>query len=175
MEKHTLLETLNKALAMEEKGYKLYKDVSKKSINSATKRTFDFLANSEILHIERIRKFCNELKEKGELHLVKFADVKNNQNEDLDMFSRSISSLKEKVKPDGSEKKAYRFAKELESNARRYYKNMLKETKDKNLVRLLKFLIEEETKHYALVTNMYTYVSDPYNWFMQEKHPFSKK
>jgi len=175
MEKNTLWEVLNKALEMEEKGYKFYKDISKKSINGSTKKTFDFLANSEILHIENIRKFCKKLKEKDEFPLVKFVDVKNNRNEDFNIFSKSISSLKEKVKPDDSEKKAYRLAKELESNARRYYKNMLKETEDKNLVKLLKFLIEEENKHYGLVTNMYAYVTDPYNWFMQEKHPFSQK
>ena len=63
---------------MEEKGYKFYKQASKKSENNITRRTFDFLADQEILHIENIKDFYKELKGKGKFPSITLNDIKNN-------------------------------------------------------------------------------------------------
>ena len=58
----TLIEVLQKAKDMEQKGYNFYKDAAEKSNNKITKKTFAFLADSEILHIESINIFFGSLK-----------------------------------------------------------------------------------------------------------------
>jgi len=171
MDSRELLETLNKALEMEEKGYKFYKDAAKKSRNNMTTRTFDFLADNETLHIEAIKNFYNTLK-KGKSPSIKLKDVKDKRIEDLDIFSKSISALKEKVKTVDDDKKAYEFAMEFENNGYKYYEDTLKEAKGEELINLLKFLLKEESKHYDLLMNAYTYLTDSHNWFMYEEGSF---
>jgi rubrerythrin len=171
MDSRKLLETLNKALEMEEKGYKFYKDAAKKSQNDMTRKTFDFLADNETLHIEVIKNFYNTLK-KGKSPLIELKDVKSKRLEDLDIFSKSISALNEKVKAVDDDKKAYEFAMEFENSGYKYYENTLKEVKDEELINLLKFLLKEESKHYDLLMNAYTYLTDSHNWFMYEEGSF---
>ena len=172
MEKKILLEALNKALEMEEKGYDFYKETSEKTENNITKRTFDWLANNEILHIESIKKFYSSLREKGEFPPIELESINDKRAKDLNIFSKSISELKEKVKPADDDKRACEFAMEFENNGYSYYKDMLKEAKDENLVNLLKFLLEEESKHYETVNNLHTYLTDSHNWFMYEEESF---
>lgn len=53
MEQAEALKTaLSGALAMEEKGCKFYKEQQNKVKNEITKKTFNFLAANEILHIK---------------------------------------------------------------------------------------------------------------------------
>ncbi|MDP6685983.1 MAG: hypothetical protein QGI05_03425, partial [Candidatus Omnitrophota bacterium] len=54
----------------------------------------------------------------------------------------------------------------------KYYESMLKEAKDENLVKLLKFLLEEEGKHYEGIMKLHTYLTDSENWFMYEEGSF---
>ena len=55
MDNKALLEALAKAIEMEEKGREFYGKVSKKSKNDITKKTFNFLADNELLHKKNIR------------------------------------------------------------------------------------------------------------------------
>lgn len=79
-----LISALSKALAMEEKGYKFYQDTSAKSKNSITKKTFDFLADNEILHIENIKKFYAALEKKGAFPEVDWKSIKRKAQQRCD-------------------------------------------------------------------------------------------
>ena len=155
MEKKALSEALSKALDMEEKGYNFYKEKSGKSKNDITRKTFSWLADNEILHIESIKKFCDTLKEKGEFPSAELGDIKNKRAEDLNIFSRSLAELKEKIKPADDDRKACEFAMEFENNGYKYYEKLLKKTKDENLIKLLEFLLGEESKHYESIMNLH--------------------
>ncbi|MBL7071568.1 MAG: ferritin family protein [Candidatus Omnitrophica bacterium] len=172
MNDQLLQETLNKALEMEEKGYKFYKETGQKSPNDVTRRTFDFLASGEVLHIESIKKFFKAMEEKNEFPSIALDDVRGKRVEDLNIFSKSISTLKEKVKSVADDKKAYEFAMEFENSGYKYYESMLKDAKDEKLAALLKFLLKEESKHHDLLLNTYTYLTDSQNWFMYEEGSF---
>jgi len=172
MENKVLAETLQKALDMEEKGHEFYKDRSENSINNVTKKAFGFLADNEILHIETIKEFSDALRNKGEFPSIDLSGKKEERKKEFSIFSKGISELKEKVKPDDDDKKAYEFAMELETSGYLYYEKMLKEAKDENLVKLLKFLIEEEKKHYEEIEKLYAYLSDSSNWYMYEEGSF---
>lgn len=163
---------LKEALGMEEKGYKFYKDVSKKAENDITKKTFSFLADQEILHIENIKNFYRTLREKGEFPSLDLSGFKGKRGEELNLFSKSIKELNEKIKSSDDDKKACEFAMELENKGYKYYENMLKDTTDKNLIKLLKFLLDEEKGHYETIENLHTYLTDSHNWFMYEEGSF---
>ena len=163
---------LKEALDMEEKGYKFYKDTSKKAENDITKKTFSFLADQEVLHIDSIKNFYSTLKEKQEFPSIDLSDVKKERNDSMTIFSKRIKELNEKIKPSDDDKKACEFAMEFENNGYKYYESMLKNAKDENLVKLLKFLLNEESKHYKGIEDVYTYLTDSTNWFMYEEGTF---
>ncbi len=172
MEQVSLQSALNKALEMEEKGYRFYKDTAKKIENDITKKTFDFLAQNEILHLETIKEFCKALEEKGEFPDLGLEDVRVRRAKDLSIFSKDISELNEKVKPSDTDKEACEFAIEFENSGYAYYKNMLKEARDERLKKLLKFLLEEEGKHCESIIKLHSFITDSANWFMYEEDSF---
>lgn len=167
-----LQDALTKALDMEEKGHKFYKDVSKKIENEVTKKTFDFLADNELLHIESIKKFCSSLKEKGSLPDLRIESVRKKRGQDLSIFSKSISELKDKIKESYTDKEACEFAIDFENSGYRYYEDMLKEAKDENLIKLLRFLLSEEKIHCDTIMKLHSYISDSANWYMYEEGSF---
>ena len=113
-----------------------------------------------------------EMKEKGEFPDLKLENIKEKRLDELKIFSKSISELNEKIKPSDDDKKACEFAMELENDGYKYYENMLKDAKDTNLVKLLKFLLGEESKHYENLKKLYEYLTDSQNWFMYEEGSF---
>ncbi len=167
-----LKDILYKALGMEEKGHKFYEDNGRKSQNDIVRRTFDFLAKNELFHIKSIKDFYEALEEKGEFPSVSFDKVKGPRMDDLTIFANSISSLEEKIKPVEDDKKALEFAMDFENSGYRYYENALKGAKDERLVKLLKFLLAEESRHYDLLQSAHAYVTDSGNWLMYEEDSF---
>lgn len=172
MAAETLPDVLQKALEMEKKGFDFYKKVSAQSENAITKKTFASLADYEAVHIENIKNFYNSLKESSDFPEVDFTALLNERKEAGELFLEKISSLKEKIKPDDDDKKACEFAMELENSGHRYYENMLKEARDQNLVKLLEFLLEEESLHYEWIANLHSYLTDSANWYMYEEGSF---
>lgn len=172
MKNKKLEETLKKALEIEEKGYKFYKDAGEKTKNDITKKTFSFLADQEILHIENIKNFYNTLRQKGTFPSFSLSDLKGKRDSELSIFSKSIEELNEKIKPSDDDKKACEFAMEFENNGYNYYRDMLKKAKDENLKKLLNFLLEEESSHYDSINSLYVYLTDSHNWFMYEEGSF---
>jgi len=172
MTNNNLRQLLHTALDMEKKGYKFYKEISQKSQNEVTKKIFDFLAKDEVLHIEKINDFYIGLDDQGDMAPLSLEDIQKHREERFDIFSKSISEIKMKIKPDDDDKKAYEVALEMENNGYKYYENMLKEAQDKTLVKFIQFLVEEEKKHYKLILNTYEYLNDSDNWFMYEEGIF---
>lgn len=172
MDNTALLKALKDALEMEEKGYKFYKDTANTCKNKITKKTFSFLADNELLHIENIKQFYNTMEEKGAFPDADLDRVKDKRLKDLSIFSKSIEELKEKIEKSDDDIKACLFAMEFEKNGYHYYENMLKDAKDGNLVKLLNFLLDEEDGHYESIMKLHEYLSDSQNWFMYEEGSF---
>ncbi|MFC1699674.1 ferritin family protein [Candidatus Omnitrophota bacterium] len=172
MAENILLAGLNKALEMEEKGYQFYQEVSARSKNKITQKTFALLANNEAVHIKDIKNFYNTLKERGEFPDFQLAGTRDKGHQDDSLFLQNTSEWKDKIKPTDDDKEACKVAMELENSAFKYYENMLKEAKDENLIKLLKFLLGEEDKHYQWIANLNTYLNDSANWYMYEEGSF---
>jgi rubrerythrin len=160
------------ALEMEENGYDFYKGQSAKSKNKTTKDMFSFLADNELAHIYDIKVFYNDTnagKAPDELSLL---SEKQNRMKHLDIFSKRIDELDEKISPDDNDKKACEFALGIEKDGYDYYKKMLGSTDDTHAIALLEFLLDEEKRHYEIIEKMYNYLTDSANWFMYEEGSF---
>ena len=172
MDNIALKDTLKKALEMEEKGQRFYSDSSKKIENDITKKTFEFLANNELLHIKSIKDFYETLVKNGDFPKFDIDKVRNERIEELSIFSKSIDELEEKIKPSDGDKEACEFAMEFENSGYKYYEAMRKDAKDEKLVKLLGFLLEEEKAHYDNILKLHTYITDSANWYMYEEESF---
>jgi rubrerythrin len=165
-------EMLKKAIEMEEKGYKFYIDSAKKAEDSVTKKTFEFLAKNEIQHIKIIKAFYKNMAKEDIFPDLTPGDIQDQVSEDIMIFARSIKDLKEKIKPSETDKEALEFAIEFENFGYSYYQKFLKESKDKNLIELLSFLLKEEDRHCKALMNIHTYITDSANWYMYEEGSF---
>lgn len=163
---------LKKALDMEEKGYKFYIDSAKKAEDSVTKKTFEFLAKNEIEHVKIIKMFYEGMAKAGAFPDLAADNARDNASEDITIFARNIKELKEKIKPGESDREALEFAMEFENSGYSYYQEFLKESKDKNLTKLLSFLLKEEDRHCKALLDIHTYITDSANWYMYEEGSF---
>ncbi len=171
-EKKDLADMLMSALGMEEKGFAFYQAQEAKSKNSITKNMFLFLADNELYHIESIKKFSKNLEGNDSSLALRLSDAKESRIKELDIFSRSMDELNDKISPDDDDKKACEFAMEFEKNGYNHYKAMLKQASDPGVVKFLEFLLEEESRHYEIIEKMYNYLIDSANWFMYEEGSF---
>lgn len=172
MDNKILIETLHKALEMEKKGYQFYKDTAQKSRNGITRKTFAFLAENEVFHIENIKVFYESLQKKGDLPALALEKVDAARSQGLQIFSKDLSAWKERINPNFSDKDAYEFAMEFEKEGYAYYEDLLQAADNENLKTLLRFLLAEENKHYDLLMKAYAYLTDTQNWFMYEEESF---
>ncbi|MBU1006603.1 MAG: ferritin family protein [Candidatus Omnitrophica bacterium] len=172
MDNISLKDMLKEALAMEEKGFGFYNDIVGKVENDITKKMFEFLAKNELLHIESIKSFYTSLAKNGDLPELNLDELMAGRKNDLSIFARNISELKDKIKKSDADKEACEFAIDFENSGYRYYKNMRKDAKDEKLVKLLDFLLEEEKAHCDSITKLHTYITDSANWYMYEEESF---
>jgi len=99
-------------------------------------------------------------------------DIKGERDKELSIFSKSVKELREKIKPSDSNLKACEFAMEFENSGYRYYNDAFKSSTNELLKRFFEFLLAEEKKHYDIIENLHTYLSDSENWFMYEEGSF---
>jgi rubrerythrin len=160
------------ALEMEEKGYEFYKVQCAKSKNKIAKDMFLFLADNELFHIESIKKFYEGIKGGKDNFEFDLSSEKQKRIKALDIFSKGIDELNDKISPDDTDKKACEFAMEFEKNGYDYYKSMLAEAEGEQEISFLEFLLDEEKQHYEILEKTYNYLTDSANWFMYEEGSF---
>lgn len=127
-----------------------------------------------MLHVEKINNFYNAHKENGEFPFLDLAGFDGSRAEAFNIFSKSIKELGEKIDSSDDDKKACEFAIKIEKNGYKYYEDMLKTAQDENLKQFLIFLLEEENKHYEVISDLHACISDSQNWFMCEEGSFSQ-
>ena len=164
-----IIELLNTAITMEENGYDFYIATQENSENSLTSKLFSSLAEQELLHIEYIKRFYDNLKSDVGLPSI---DIIKSKRDKSKIFNVDIATLKEKVKNQEDDVKAYEFALELEKKGYEFYEKLLADATDPNLKAFIEFLVKEEHDHYALIEKAYGYVTDTQNWFMNEEGSF---
>ena len=154
-----LKEALQIALDNEQKGHDIYKETSEKTQNPIVKKTFNYLAEQEVNHIDEIKKYM----EQGavELNGDKLADTKQ-------FFTSTVSEFKEKTELSDNDIKAHEVAMEMEQSAYNFYKEQSEKTDNEELKGFFIFLMEQENAHYELIQKALDYIKDPVSFFSEE-------
>ena len=158
--KMELKKALQTALDFEEKGHHIYEEVSNKTENQIVEKTFRYLANQELIHIEVIKEYIKE--EKIELKGDKLKETKK-------FFSTTIRKFKEKTELSNDDLKAHETALELEQKSYDFYKEQREKTADKDLNKFFSFLMEQENNHYGLVQKAYNYIKNPDAFYAEDE------
>lgn len=149
-----------KALYFEKKGHKIYTDTAKKTKNSIVKKTFSYLAEQEMHHIEEIEQFLqkNKIELKGD-----------NPKETKEFFKMTADEFKKKTELSDDDIKAHEVALELEQSSYDFYKEEYEKTNNKDLKKFFKFLMEQENAHYEFVQKTYEFIKNPVGFYTEQE------
>lgn len=152
-----LKNALHVALDFEKKGYALYNQAAQQSTNPFVQKTFVYLAEQELYHIQEITMFIEQE------HPTKKLGGDTREQTKL-FFSTTIQEFKEKISLSDSDLKAYETALHLETSAYNFYQDQLNKTTDLIVKKFFNFLIEQENAHYELIRKAYDYIQNPTNF-----------
>lgn len=155
-------EALEKALEFEREGYQIYKEVSESSFNPLVKKTFAYLAEQELLHVDEIQKYM-------EAHGVEFVKFGDNLNEVKEFFSMTMQEYKEGIEFAESDVDAYEKALDLEKSGYDYYKSQRDAAEDDELRKFFTFVMEQERAHYLMLEKTLNYIKTPEEFHLDEE------
>lgn len=159
-----LKQSLQTALDFEQKGHKIYEDTSNNTKNQIVAKTFRYLADQELFHIEEITEYIEKLNNghKIELKGDKLEDTKK-------FFSSTAKEFKEKTELSDDDIKAHETALELEQNAYDFYKEQQSQTDDEETKNFFKWIMDQENAHYELIQKSYEYIKNPVGFYTEEE------
>ncbi|MEA2037442.1 MAG: ferritin family protein [Nanoarchaeota archaeon] len=157
-------EALNVALEYEKKGHKLYSEATNNTKNPVVAKTFKYLADQELIHIEEINEYIEQL-DNGHKVEPKGDTVEETKN----FFSTTTHEFKEKTELSEDDIKVHELGMELEQKAYDFYKEQYNTTKDEEAKKFFKFLMEQENVHYELIRKAYDYIKDPVGFYSEEE------
>ena len=159
-----LKQALQTALDFEQKGHNLYEEVSNKTNNPIVSKTFRYLANQELFHIEEIREYIEKLNNGNKIEL------KGDTLEDTKkFFTLTTKEFKEKTELSDDDIKAHETALELEQSAYNFYKEQHDQTDKEETKEFLKWLMEQENAHYELIQKAQDFIKDPTGFYTDEE------
>ena len=158
--KMDLKQALQTALDFEQKGHKIYEETSNSTKNPIVAKTFRYLADQELIHIEEIKEYIE--KESIELKGDKLQETKK-------FFTTTVKEFKEKTQLSDDDLKAHETALELEQNSYNFYKEQHDKSDNEELKKFFKWLMDQENNHYELIQKAYNYIKDPIGFYTEEE------
>jgi rubrerythrin len=152
------------ALDFEQKGHDIYEEISNKTNNPIVSKTFRYLANQELIHIEEIKEYLEKLNNGNKIEL------KGDTLEDTKkFFTLTTKEFKEKTELSDDDLKAHETALELEQNSYNFYKEQHDNTEDQEAKNFFKWIMDQENTHYEFVRKAYDYLKDPVGFYTDEE------
>jgi len=159
-----LKQAFQTALDFEQKGHDIYEEISNKTNNPIVAKTFRYLANQELIHIEEIEEYLEKLNNGNKIEL------KGDTLEDTKkFFTTTVKEFKKKTKLSDDDLKAHETALELEQNSYNFYKEQHSNTEDQEAKNFFKWLMDQENAHYEFVRKAYDFIKDPVAFYSEEE------
>lgn len=152
------------ALDFEQKGHKIYEGTSNKTRNPIVAKTFRYLADQELIHIEEIEEYIEKLNDG-----YKVEPKGDTIEETKKFFTTTVDKFKEKTELSNDDLKAYETALELEQSSYDFYKKQHDQTENKEAKKFFKFLMEQENVHYELIRKVYDFIKNPIGFYTEEE------
>jgi rubrerythrin len=162
------LKALKLAVENEKKIRGFYLKHSGRLKSSLAKKTFIFLADEELKHIDAINDFSKSIHD-GEEPDIKPGPEDKSINRAKEFFSNSIERKAEKLKPTDGELKIYELGLEMEQKGYKFYREAAENAEHPDVRKLFEFLTKEENGHYALLNNAINYLKSPSNFFQDQE------
>ena len=159
-----LREALKTALDFEQKGHKIYEETSNKTKNPIVAKTFRYLSDQELIHIEEIKEYIKRLNNGHKVEL-KGDTLKDTQK----FFNTTITKFKEKTELSDDDLKAHETGLELEQRSYDFYKQQHDATEDKEIKEFFKWLIGQENAHYEFIRKAYDFIKNPVGFYTEEE------
>jgi len=159
---------LDEALDIEREGAECYERAASECKNELCKRVFQMLHEDEITHMRRMEEIHAALAS-GEGWRDGAASFESHADEVRGVFERISDEFDKDVRADSSDLDALKAGMELELAAIGFYSNWLKLAADPAERAFVERLIKEENGHYAALSDMHLYLTDPEAWFMKKE------
>jgi len=162
MEKNEIQKVLKESLAMEERGYKFYRENTRKIKNSLGKRMLIRLAEDELLHIKRINEIYEQLANKNAGQLKIPSDKIENFDRIFNRMRKNLDDAVADLTEVGlNDEEIINVALELEAHAKFYYQEASEKARDQKIKEFYRRLAEEESNHYELLRKTNKYLENP--------------
>jgi rubrerythrin len=165
------LKALKLALENEKRVRAFYLEHAARLKNELAKKTFIFLADEELKHIDAINAFNKSIHE-GDEPGIDSGTEDEAVNEVKEFFSDSVKTAVEKAVASQSDLKAYEAGLTLEQKSYDFYKKAAEKAEHPNVKKLFEFLMKEENAHYALISNAISYFKNPDEYFQGKESWF---
>ena len=138
-----LKEALKTALDFEKKGHRIYEGASNNTENIIVEKTFRYLADQELIHIEEIEEYS-----KNQGYELKGDTSKQTQ----EFFNTTIKNFKKRTELSDDDIKAHETGLELEKRSYDFYEGQAKKAEGPEAKRFFEWLMNQENSHYELST-----------------------
>lgn len=160
------------AIELEKKGYDFYTKTAAKTSNPLAASTLNGLAEREMLHLNKIKEFHQNLT--GEKRLkadwLKGVEVPPKKEELLKPILQKLKkSLDKKFESQKDIEEAYKIAEGLERDSYNLYDKISKESEHEIAKNFYAALALEERDHYAILEDTLQYLNNPGDWFKKEE------
>jgi len=157
-------EALETALSMEKKGYDIYMEAAKKTVNKLGKFTLEAIAAKELDHIEAIKNYGKSINK-----AIEIINPKDKNDYIRPIMERLKKELDLTVKADSDLENAYKVALGLEKTSYDFYKKQAAETEDPLTRKFFEFLMGEENTHYELLSETLEYLNKTGDWYREQE------
>ncbi|MCF6157296.1 MAG: rubrerythrin [wastewater metagenome] len=143
------------AMQMEKDGENYYRELSRNVENNGLKKIFTTLADAEVVHYNiflRMKK--NEKVQVTDIPIL--SDIKNifiKMRDEKEITGINVSHIA-----------LYKEAQEIEKKSQAFYLEKANEVTDPAQKEIFLKIAEEEKKHFFILDNIITFVSDAENW-----------
>ena len=161
LEGYSVKDAIKTAIQMEKDGYSFYQRAAAQTSIDQGRGIFESIAEDELMHLEVFEKMFKDKIGKDEwTKLVesskKYADIK--------IFPKDLESI-EGANPDTNEINALRMAMDSEREAIDYYTDIKEKTDDKEVIKILDKIIEQEKNHYLIIEGEFNHIQTTGYWF----------
>ena len=164
------LRMLATAIEKEKQGKQFYDKAVSDCTNKLAQDIFRTLAAEEAIHIKRAMEIHDSL-QSGTSWSQDWKSHRQ-ENENLrQLFRDRIAKVGAEVASDASDVKAVEIGLEFEQGAIDFYEKELTGATDSVEKEFIERMIQEERTHYASLSDLKLYLSDPASWFAEmERH-----
>jgi len=167
------LRSLNTAIKTEKDGRAFYLEAARRAANPLATSVFEHLAEEELVHIETIQAFHDDLKETGSCESVgaQLVPPETHHSRLQNVFEKARQHMDREIKADAGSLQAYKKAMELEQKAYDMYHRLIETTGDCTAKKLYEFMMDQENQHYAFLKETHDYLEHPGDWYVREEKP----